>query len=231
MDTSQLVITLSIVLSVAFFFLRYAIPSMRPIFSWLGVGFALLLLGGMLYPSRSTLAQETLPGFSSTFALKIKDAATINKQYLFEFATPEGSKVSFYFSDKGDRFIFAVTDVGGNTQSLDMPIGSDGIPLGKFVFLTNEVGVATNATYLRTLINGKEVESRSLKVRMDLGSRNWVTDGTIGADRQGKNNGAFDTLALGEVSHVTLTDVGVGSTIKRVSKYLRDINSPVAKDL
>jgi hypothetical protein len=230
MDTSQIVITLGVAFSVLSFFLRYAIRSMPWYVSWGGVVAGLFLALVALWPTHSMLAQESLPGFSSTFALKINDAATINRQYIFDYGAPEGSKVAFYFSNAGDRFVFLVTDVGGNTQSLDVPIGSGGIPFAKFIFLTNEVGLGTNNTYLRTLINGKEVQSRSLSFRMDLGSRRW-TQGAIGADSRGKNSGAFEALALGAIGHVTLTDREIDSLIRRSTQFLKDTNSPIAKGL
>jgi hypothetical protein len=177
----------------------------------------------------SPLANESLPGFSSTFGLKIKDAAKLNRQYLFEYQTPEGAKAAFYFSAAGDRFVFGVTDTRGDVQSVDLPVGPGGVPIVRFVVITCQVGLGTNQTSMRVLLDEREVQARTLPYRMDLGSRSW-TRGTLGADNGGQNNAAFEALAFAAMGHTTLTDKDVKNLIGGLRKYLRDINSPLATE-
>jgi hypothetical protein len=221
-------------ISAFFAFLRYLVPVMPKWISGLGIlaGLGLIAYAIMswLIPTESPLAKDSFPGFSSTFALKINDAASAKRQYIFDYKTNEGAESSFYFSSSGDRFIYAIKDVHGDVQSLDLKIGDGGVPISKFVFLTCEAGLATNETYLRVLINEKEVMSRILPFRFDLGSRQWVK-GEIGADVTGNNNSAFEYLSFDGFGHVTMPDRMIGAMLGRFKTYLRDSNSPIAKDL
>lgn len=186
-------------ISALFAFLRYRFPVMPKSISNIGIVAGILLIAyaiiSWLIPVSGPLARELFPGFSSTFALKINDAASAKRQYIFDYKTNEGAESSFYFSSSGDRFIYAIKDVHGDVQSLDLKIGDGGVPISKFVFLTCQVGLATNETYLRVLINEKEVISRIFPFRLDFGSRQWVK-GAIGADVTGNNNSAFEYLSF-----------------------------------
>jgi hypothetical protein len=193
------------------------------------VGGIAIVAVALLWTPPSPLAKESLPGFSSTFGLKIKDAAKLNRQYLFEYQDPEGAKVAFYFSAAGDRFVFSVTDTRGDVQSVDLPVGPGGVPIARFVAVTCQVGLATNQTFMRVLLDEREVQARSLPFRMDLGSRSW-TRGTWGADNAGQNNAAFEALAFAAMGHTTLTDKNVKDLIGRLREYLRNINSPLTSE-
>jgi hypothetical protein len=231
MDTR---IALGVGISLLFAFLRYRFPVMPKSVSNIGVLAGLVLIAyaliSWLMPTESPLAKDSFPGFSSTFALKINDAASAKAQYIFEYQTDDAAKVNFHFSSAGDRFILQVTDIHGDDQSLDLEIGSNVVPINKFVFITCQIGLASRDTYLRVVINEKEAMSRTLPFRMDLGSRHWVK-GTIGADATGNNHSAFDYLSVDIMSHGTLTDHQLTQILQRVRTYLRDIHSPVASEL
>ena len=177
----------------------------------IGVVVTAVIFSGPFYFQRIThpgevyspLATETLPGFSITFALKILNVSALRRQYVFQYEDAEKSNVALYFSPN-DIFVFSATDVGGETVSLEVPVGEKGIPIYKFIFLSCEIGVSSNTTDLRVLVDGKEVQHREYPYRADLGSRNWAK-GVIGADLQGRNNSAFE-IAGDIVGHVTLTN-------------------------
>ncbi len=171
--------------------------------------------------STSALANQTLPGFSATFGLKILNVPALRRQYVFHYEDAEAAKVDLYFSPN-DLFIFSGTDVRGEAFSLEIPVGNNGIPIYKFMFLSCEIGVSSNATYLRVLVDGKEVQSRDFSYRADLGSRNWEK-GRIGADAQGQNNSAFE-IAAASMGHVTLTNKNIEDLINRLRDYLKSIN-------
>lgn len=225
---------LSLGISTVYFFLRYICQRMPRWISVPGLVIGIALVGfavaPLVVPAKSPLASESLPGFSNILGLKIEDAAGIKRQYLFEYQTAEGSRTSLYFSAAGDRLIFSVGDIRGDSESIDLSIGRKGVPLNKFVFVTCQVGLETTKTYMRVLLNGEEVGSRALPFRMDLGSRQWTT-GSLGADSQGRNNSAFESLALAAMGHVTLTDDQLLHLLEDFRTYLRDINSPLVKEL
>jgi len=171
--------------------------------------------------SASPLAEQSLPGFSTTLGIKIRDAAAIRRQYLFEYQDDEGASIRLNLSRSADRFTFSVTDTGNDSHSLEIPIGKSGIPIYGFIFLTAEVGLANNATYLRVLVNGKDVKNAALPFRVDLGSRHWK-QGNIGADIKGENNSAFE-IAAASMGHVTLTDQNISDLIGRLREYLTSV--------
>jgi len=190
------------------------------------VGFSIYLIGAYWYFAShssqpdsneySPLAAESLPGFSATGALSIHDLAASRRKYVFDFHTPEGARASFYFSAK-DYPIFAITDLQGETYSIDAPLGNEGIPLNKVVYLTCEVGVTNNATYLRILVDGREVAHQELHMAIDLGSKSWA--GTLGTDKDRQNTGAFSAGLFGN-GHVTMPDDHLKSHIENARKLM-----------
>jgi len=203
-------------LSVLFYFSRYAFPKMPRYFSWPGMAIGIIIILVSLWPKPSPLNSESYPGFSATIALKIKDASTGRRQYIFQYNRPNNVTAAFYFSDTADRMIFALTDAHGEVNSLDFPIGA--IPLYRFIFLTCQVGLGTSATYFQVLVNGEEVQKQELPFRLDLSYGVW--QGTIGADKNGQNNAAFESLAISSSGHDTLTSKILGAMLADVRKFL-----------
>lgn len=115
---------------------------------------------------------ERLPGFGTGLMVSINDSLEARRRNEFTFRTREGAKAEFRLS-ANNRYVFTVTDTKGDPHDLDIPLGSNGIPFEKFVFLFCEVGTATNYSYLRVLVNGKQVARRDFDFPLDLGSRHW----------------------------------------------------------
>jgi hypothetical protein len=151
----------------------------------------------------SPLSHETFLGFSSQLNLEIRNVAELRRQFIFQNITPEKAKAGFYLS-ANDRFVFSITDIREETYTLDVPIGGEGIPIYRPIFLVCEAGIGSNETYMRILVDGVEIAERTLPYRVDLGSRNWAA-ATMGADAQGKQNSAF-VVSTWSFGHVTLTD-------------------------
>jgi hypothetical protein len=229
MDINFRQIAIGLGIAVFWVFFRYRWPAVNKYIAYGGMIVGVLIAAIGFLPSQSPLAKERLPGFSTTIGLKINDAAKLGRQYIFEYSDPEGAKTSFYLLET-NRFAFSVSDTRGETYSIEVPLGSGGIPLGRFIFLTCQIGGSASATFLRVLVNEKDVQDRSYPFPIDLGSKAWVR-GTIGADNRGQHNSAFEALAFNAMGHVTLTNNDVASLIGGLSQYLRDINSPLAKEL
>jgi hypothetical protein len=126
----------------------------------------------------------------------------VRRKYQFDFGTPDGAKVAFYLS-ASNRYAFSVTDIHGEPYTLDIPLGSNGIPFGTVMYVFVEVGVASSYSYLRALVNGEEVAWREFAFPLDLGSRQWMM--TAGADSSGKNGGSFCVRDMG-FSSTTVND-------------------------
>ncbi len=134
--------------------------------------------------------------------VQTNDITEERKKYQFHYRTPEGSTAEFFLS-ASNRYAFVVTDIHGSQYTLDTPRGSNGIPFEKFVYMFCEVGTASGYSYLRALVNGKEVARSDFEFPLELGSRRWMA--TVGADGNGKNGGAFLMMEMGAFS-TTLSD-------------------------
>jgi MFS family permease len=171
------------------------------------------------------LGEDTLPGFSSTALMKVENLAVTRRQYVFQFSTPEGARSSLYFS-RNDLFVFSAEDVYGESHDLELSIGSKGIPLNRLIFLSCEIGITSNSTFIQVLINGKEIKKMTIPYRVDFGSRDWASRGTFGADNNGQNGSGWFVAAM-SVGHVTLTNNQYEAIIRGICKYLKDIKSPL----
>ena len=149
------------------------------------------------------LFEEKLPGFSFTAVIRIHDKVPERRQYIFSFVSPGGSQVTFFLS-KSERFTFSATDVHGEPYSLEVPLGGRGIPVEQFIYLACEIGVASDRSYIRILMNDKVLQYRILYFPIDLGSRQWTEH--IGANIAGTDNGAFDLAEFGTVTSATLSE-------------------------
>lgn len=150
--------------------------------------------------SSSNLAHpldEKLPGFASGLMVQTNDITEERKKYQFYFHTLQGSKAEFYLS-ASNRYAFSITDIHGSIYTLDIPLGSNGIPFEKFVYMFCEAGTASSYSYLRALVNGREVARHDFDFPLELGSRKWIP--SFGADQNGKNGGAFMLMEMGAYS-------------------------------
>jgi hypothetical protein len=126
-------ISIGLGLSILFFFLRYLVPAMPKYVSWPGMAIGVGVIIWSMVPPAFPLSNSTFPGLSTTMGLKINDASKLGRQYVFEYSTPEGAKTALYLLDT-NRFTFVVTDVHGESYSLEIPIGDAGIPIANLYF-------------------------------------------------------------------------------------------------
>jgi hypothetical protein len=74
---------------------------------------------------------EKLPGFGSGLMVQTNDNIEVRRKYQFEYRTPDGAKAAFYLS-ASNHYVFSVTDIRGQPHTLDIPLGSNGIPFGRW---------------------------------------------------------------------------------------------------
>jgi len=178
-----------------------------------------LAIGKIIEP-KSLLAKESYLGFSAELMLEIRNVPELRRQYIFQHVTPETAKADFYFS-ADDHFVFSISDVRGETYSLEIPTGILGIPIYRQFFLVCEAGTLENQTILRVLVDGREVAERTFAFRVDLGSRNW-SKATMGANIDGKQNSAFTVLSWG-FGHVTMTDKQIDDMRDGLLTYIQAV--------
>lgn len=144
-------------------------------------------------------------GFFAVSVVRLYDTPQLRRKYIFDFLAPTGARISFYVSPS-DVFVFSVTDINKEPFSLEVPIASDDIPLTRYIFLYCEVALQESSTQLRIIVDGKQVNSRTFGVRVELGKDYWKwTRSTFGADTDGQNNAPFKVAMHGS-GHVPMTD-------------------------
>jgi hypothetical protein len=169
---------------------------------------------------------KTLPGFSAFALARLYDTPELRRKYIFDFASPDGAKVSLYLASD-DLFRFQLLDINKEAYTLDIPIGDKGVPIDRYVFIYCEVGLGSRETVLRVLIDGKEVRRRSYDFPIALGSRNWKQV-TVFADNEGKNTTPFKIAMFG-FGHATMSDVQIEGLQTRFDEYLRTIGSSIVR--
>jgi hypothetical protein len=146
-------------------------------------------------PPSLDLTNEILPGFASAGVLRIIDVAAARRKFIYEWETSENSSVAFYLS-ASDNFTFVATDIHNEPYQLEVQLGPEAMPIGRFVYFSCEVGTASRNSFLAVFVNGGRIGFRELPFHIDLGSRGWKSYG-INANRYGSQSGAFDLSELG----------------------------------
>jgi hypothetical protein len=193
-------VTLAVVAIFSRFYDRWHHPALQDQSLWpiLSVSLAAFLVSSgaiwyyiSVYQVQELFA-EKLPGFSFISVIELQDKNPGERQYVFDQSSPGGGRVAFYLS-RSEHFTFSVTDIHGEAYSLEVPLGRNGIPVGKFIYLLCEIGVASDRSYIRIMLDDRVLSYRILYFPIDLGGTKWT--GSLGADLNGRNNAAF---ALGE---------------------------------
>jgi hypothetical protein len=167
---------------------------------------------------------KNLEGFTASALVRLYDTPEAKNRYIFDLVTTDGAKVSFYLSASG-LFTYSITDTHGAAYNLEIPVGNNGIPIDRYVYLYCEAGVDDDSTVVRVMIDAKEVRRRVYDFPIDLGKKDWKQF-TIGADNKGQNNAPFK-IAMFTVGHTTLSNTDVKNMLVIFSQYLKDIGSGI----
>jgi hypothetical protein len=199
-------------------FLRYPGPIIA-----MASGLLLLIGGGIwLYTSEF----RTYPGLFVVSLIRLYDSPDLRRKYVFDFNSPDGATASFYLASD-DLFRFTLKDINGESYSLEAPIGNEGIPVDRPIFLYFDVGVSDTKTFLRIFVNGGQVSERAYDFPIKLGSMKWQHV-TLGADTAGQNNAAFKVEMFG-FGHETLSDSQISKFKSRIDTYMRAVGAPTSK--
>jgi len=164
--------------------------------------------------------EKRQPGMSIHMRLRIHHLAVNRRRYIIDLGKQAGERLSFYIS-ASNIFTLSVVDAKGESHLIQIPAVEDGVPLGDFIYLACEVGVAKQSTALSIWINGRKLASMKLSYNVDIAALD-VRNGVIGADLRGENGAAFDLVEIGSYS-LTLTK----GKIKRLAKLYK--KAPVSK--
>jgi len=94
----------------------------------------------------------TYQGFDIFFWGRIYDLPQDRRKYAFDFSDVSGARAEFYFTgDNVARFI--VSDIGGESYSVDLPIGSNGVPTDGYIFLVCQIGITEQSSGMSIYVN------------------------------------------------------------------------------
>jgi hypothetical protein len=170
---------------------------------------------GWLYFARET----KLPGFVTFGVMRLYDTPEFRRRYVYEFVTSDGARASFYLS-ASSVFTFALTDVRGEPYPLEVKIGTNGIPIDKVVALLCEAGLENNSTKIRIIVNEKEVASRNIGFKLNLGKMDW-RPGSLGSSLGGKQGGVFLLSEFG-IYGSTMTSSEIHALTENVRKFYKE---------
>jgi hypothetical protein len=167
-----------------------------------------------------------LPGIGIYAYLRLYDTPKLSRKVVFDFASSNGSEIKFFLS-KSDQFSFTISDANGEPYALEIPLGSDGIPIDRFIFLFCDAGIQESSTILRAFVDDKEVANRTLPFKLNFGKLDWQSR-AIGADINGQDNAPFKIAEMG-LYHKTLTSHDRSALMDNFRTYLKNIDSPLSE--
>jgi hypothetical protein len=218
----------AVIIGVIMVCIRVGVRPRLPRFPWRAVAVAMTLFivlgsGAVWFYGPQF---KTLPGFSAFAFVRLYDTPELRRKYIFDFASPDGSKVSFYLASDG-FFRFTLMDINKESYALEVPVGNAGVPIDRYIFLLCEIALGPRETILRVLVDGREVRQRAYDLPISIESRKWQQV-TFFADIEGKNNAPFK-VAMSGFGHATWSDFQIRSFQRRFDEYLGAIGSSIAR--
>ena len=142
----------------------------------------------------TTEADPRLPGMAIHMWVRINHLPALRRKYLLDFGKKDRERLSVYVSSD-NIFTVSFVDANGEPHPLQIPIGTDGFPLGDFFHLGCEAGISATTTVVRIVVNGKKMREVILPFRANIGALD-VDNGVLGADLDGKDGASFDLAEL-----------------------------------
>jgi len=166
-------------------------------------------------------ARAVLPGMSISAVLRLRHLPVRRRKYIFDFGSAKTGRLSVYVSSDS-IFTLSFLDIPGETHSVQIPLGGDGIPLEEFFSLECEIGIDGQSTKLFVSVNGKDKEPVILPFRVDVSSLDIGT-AVLGADINKRNGASFDLEDFG-IFYNTLD----GQSVSQLSFNAKSHGPPAA---
>lgn len=136
-----------------------------------------------------------LPGVGVWAVVEVQPLNNLKRKYIFELETDDHEAMASLYMTPDNHLTLSVTDVGGETYPVEVPLGQGGVPMGSMAVIAAEVGVASNYSILQVSINGTIVQSRKIDFPIDLGSKNF-TEVVLGRGVKRADYGRFNFLSF-----------------------------------
>ena len=162
---------------------------------------AACLYFALIRPSRRIVNAERQPGFSLYAVIRLLPQSISRRKYILDFGGRDNERLSVYVT-ADNIFTFSFVDAKSEPHSVQVPLGLNGVPLGRFFILGCEVGVFHTYTLMKVEIDGSIKRTLKLDFRVDIGSLD-IPGSVIGANLSGEDHGKFDIQVLA-LAHSTL---------------------------
>ncbi len=168
-----------------------------------------------------TPERPSLPGFSMQAIIAIKRSKLEGRQYITDTGIVGGERISEYISPN-EVFTYSVTDSSGEQHTIEAPLGTNGIPFEEWVYLTCEMGVSNDWSFMRIVVNGNEVAYTRIPERLIFEKAGGTIIGSGKA--QGDHGGplALEFLAVYKVTFSNAALKSNESAAKRLLPNLYD---------
>ena len=145
---------------------------------------------------RATLvpSEVRLPGFSFHMMIRINNIPGARRKYIFDMGSASAERLSIYISSD-NILTFQFVDAKHEVHPLQLPFGSAGPSIGKFAYLTCELGISGSTTELRLYCDGERIGEQILQFKTDIGSLD-LPNAVLGADLNGSDGASFDIRDL-----------------------------------
>jgi len=137
---------------------------------------------------------EKYPGYSMHFLISIYEIESADRKYIFDLGRPDNEGISAYI-DTSNNFTFSVRDSRGEIHPIRVPIGENGIPTNKFIYLACEIGNKADSSFIQLIVNADVVGSLELPFTLNF-EESELTSGVIGANYDGKLGAKFGVAEM-----------------------------------
>jgi hypothetical protein len=162
-------------------------------------------------PAPERIENEKYPGVSINIVLRLHEIHEPRRKYLLDFGEHRGGRLSIYL-DPNNVFTVSLIDLRGEQYAVRAPTGIGGVQFNQFLYLNCEVGIRERSTFLRVLVDGREIGNIDIPSRIDAGAIS-IPGSVTGADIDGANGAAFDEIESA-IFTMTLTTAEIGSLLQ-----------------
>jgi len=138
--------------------------------------------------------KKALPGLSLHTFIRVNNLPAARRKYIFDFGHTQKERFSVYISSD-NIFTFSFVDAKNEPHVIQLPVGGNGFPIGRFVYMCCDLGISGESTELRMYVDGEEIGSLILPFKTDVGALD-VGNGVMGSDLSGENGSAVDVGEL-----------------------------------
>lgn len=161
--------------------------------------------------------ETNYPGWSLQFLLRFGKPVPGRTNYIFDIGgKPDSNRISLYL-DEAHELCFRVIDSKGKAKQASVGHGLGTFRIGEVHYLAADYGIAPDFSFVRLLIDGKEVDEHRQAMPVIISKPIEDLKFVMGSDIQHKNGGVFDADA-GAMYSTTMSATEVRTILEFMKK-------------